>query len=224
MAGEDRLRAVELLGEQGPHQQVRPSHRAQRQGQAGPFENRLGQAFGAADGEGDRADAPVPPVAEQPREVFAGQGLSAGVERDQDGVLGDLAEQAFAREIQRATGKEERGMHVGIDSLPDEEIPAQGGSTDVAEVSRIAPTAKIRVASSPLDTPWHAWPVVASGGTSIGHKAMLTAARTLAGAVVELAVSPDVVEAARADFLKRTGGEPYVSPIPVDQKPPVPGG
>jgi len=133
-------------------------------------------------------------------------------------------EQAFAREIQRATEKEERGMHVGIDSLPTDEIPAQGGSTDVAEVSRIAPTAKIRVASSPLDTPWHAWPVVASGGTSIGHKAMLTAARTLAGAVVELAVSPDVVEAARADFLERTGGEPYVSPIPVDQKPPVPGG
>ncbi|MFO7894365.1 MAG: hypothetical protein R6U63_11575, partial [Longimicrobiales bacterium] len=130
-------------------------------------------------------------------------------------------EQAFAREIQRATGKEEKGMHTGIDSLPDEEVPAQGGSTDVAEVSRIAPTAKIRVASSPLDTPWHAWPVVAAGGMSIGDRAMLTAARTLAATAVELAVSPDVVEAANAEFRERMDGETYQSPIPADQKPPV---
>jgi aminobenzoyl-glutamate utilization protein B len=132
-------------------------------------------------------------------------------------------EQAFARAIQRATGKEEKGMHVGVDSLPADEIPAQGGSTDVAEVSRIAPTAKIRVASSPLDTPWHAWPVVAAGGMSIGNKAMLAAARTLAAAAVELAVAPEVVEAARAEFEERMGGERYQSPIPADQKPPVPG-
>ena len=131
-------------------------------------------------------------------------------------------EQAFAREIQRATGKEEKGMHVGIDSLPDEEVPAQGGSTDVAEVSRIAPTAKIRIASSPLDTPWHAWPVVAAGGMSIGDKAMLTAARTLAATAVELVVSPEVVEKAQTEFRERMGDETYESPIPADQKPPVP--
>ncbi|MFW5947714.1 MAG: amidohydrolase [Gemmatimonadota bacterium] len=131
-------------------------------------------------------------------------------------------EHAFARAIQRATDKEERGMHVGIDSLPDEEIPAQGGSTDVAEVSRIAPTAKIRVASAPLDTPWHAWPVVASGGMSIGHKAMLTAARTLAATAVELAITPELVEGATAEFRERMDGETYRSPLPAGQAPPVP--
>jgi len=57
----------------------------------------------------------------------------------------------------------------------------------------------------------------------LGHKAMLTAARTLAATAVELAVSPDVVAAARAEFEERMGGRPYVSPIPADQKPPVPG-
>ncbi len=131
-------------------------------------------------------------------------------------------EHAFAREVQQATGKEEKGMFVGIDSLPDEEVPAQGGSTDVAEVSRIAPTAKIRVASSPLDTPWHAWPVVAAAGMSIGDKAMLTAARTLAATAIELAVSPDIVAAAQAEFQERMDGETYQSPIPADQAPPVP--
>jgi aminobenzoyl-glutamate utilization protein B len=132
-------------------------------------------------------------------------------------------EQAFAREIQRATGKEEKGMATEIEPLPAEEIPAQGGSTDVAEVSRIAPTANLSVASAPEDAPWHAWPVVATGGMSIGHKAMLTAARTLAGAAIELALSPEIVEAARADFQERTGSSPYVSPVPADQAPPLPG-
>lgn len=133
-------------------------------------------------------------------------------------------EHAFAREIQRETGKEEKGMFVGIEDLPEQEVPAQGGSTDVAEVSRIAPTAKIRVASSPVDAPWHAWPVVAAGGMSIGHKAMMTAARTLAATVVELAASPDLVTAAQAEFRERMDGHPYVSPLPAGQQPPVPVG
>jgi aminobenzoyl-glutamate utilization protein B len=131
-------------------------------------------------------------------------------------------EQEFARTIQRETGKPEKGLYEGIGELPGEEIPAQGGSTDVAEISRIVPTAKFRVASSPVDAPWHAWPVVACGGTSIGHKAMVTAARTLSGATVELLVSPDVIRAAREEFDQRMGGAVYRSPIPQDQKPPIP--
>lgn len=131
-------------------------------------------------------------------------------------------EQAFAKAIQKETGKPESGLHTQITDLPDEELPAGGGSTDVAEVSRIVPTAKIDVATAPMDVPWHAWPVVACGGMSIGHKGMLTAARTLSGAALELFTSPEIVAAARTEFQEKTGGRPYVSPIPADQKPPVP--
>ena len=130
-------------------------------------------------------------------------------------------EQAFARLIQEATGKDAKGMYVGIKAMPKDELPATGGSTDVAEVSRIVPTAKLRVASAPQDAPWHAWPVVACGGMSIGHKAMISAARTLGGALIELAASPQVVAAAKRAFDRKTEGKPYRSPIPVDQKPPV---
>lgn len=131
-------------------------------------------------------------------------------------------EQEFARAIQRETGKPEKGMFEGIRPMPAEEIPAQGGSTDVAEVSRIVPTAKVRVASAPIDVPWHAWPVVASGGMTIGHKAMLTAARTLGGAAVELLVSPDIIRAAKEAFDRKMEGKVYRSPIPEGQKPPIP--
>ena len=66
------------------------------------------------------------------------------------------------------------------------------------------------------------WPVVACGGMSIGHKAMLTAARTLSGAAVELLVSPAVVEAAAQAFEAKMNGQKYTSPVPADQEPPLP--
>ncbi|MFQ5506082.1 MAG: peptidase dimerization domain-containing protein [Planctomycetota bacterium] len=133
-------------------------------------------------------------------------------------------EQAFANTILRETGKPEKGMFEGIRDMPAEEQPAKGGSTDVAEVSRIVPTAKLRVASAPVDAPWHAWPVVACGGMSIGHKAMHTAARALASSAVELLVAPDVLAAAKKEFGEKTKGKPYKSPLPAGQMPPLPAG
>ncbi len=134
------------------------------------------------------------------------------------------AEHAFARSVQKATGKPEKGMFVGIEEMPDIEEAAKGGSTDVAEVSRIVPTAKLRVASAPVGAPWHAWPVVACGGMSIGHKAMLCAAKTLGSAAVELCVSPDAIVQARAEFERKTADHPYRCPIPEGQQPPIPEG
>ncbi len=131
-------------------------------------------------------------------------------------------EQEFARAIQRELGKPEEGLSVGIEEMPAEEQPAGGGSTDVAEVSRIVPTAKIGVASWPIGSPGHAWPVVVCSGMSIGHKGMLGAARVLGAAAVELLISPEVIAAAKEEFERKMEDRPYVSPIPVDQKPPVP--
>jgi aminobenzoyl-glutamate utilization protein B len=130
-------------------------------------------------------------------------------------------EQEFAKKLQRATGKPERGLFVGVGDLPELAQPAPGGSTDAAEVSRITPTGKLRVACAPIDTPWHAWPVVACAGTSIGHKCVRTAARALAGAALELFATPATVAAARAEFERATAGQPYRCPIPVEQQPPL---
>ena len=130
-------------------------------------------------------------------------------------------EQEFARKLQLATGKPEQGLFAGIKDLPADPQPAPGGSTDAAEVSRITPPGKLRVACAPIDTPWHAWPVVACAGTSIGHKCVRTAARTLAGAALELFATPALVAAARAEFATKTKDKPYQCPIPMEQKPPL---
>ena len=128
-------------------------------------------------------------------------------------------EQAFARQIQRATGVPELGMFTGVKPLEGQQ--PEGGSTDVADVSWVVPTLHLSVATSPLAAPWHAWPVVASGGMSIGHKGMLLAARTLAATMVDLYEQPAALEAVRAEFKARKGDTVYRSYVP-DGPPPLP--
>ena len=100
--------------------------------------------------------------------------------------------------------------------------PLEGGSTDVAEVSRITPTVGLMLATAGKDLPWHSWATSASHGLPGAARAATTAAKVLALTGIDLLTQPKLLAAARADFEKRTGGQPYRSPIPAGQKPPVP--
>ncbi len=128
-------------------------------------------------------------------------------------------EQAFAKQIQKATGVPEVGMMAGINPLENQ--PQEGGSTDVADVSWIAPTLHVTVATSPKDAPWHAWPVVATAGMSIGHKGMIRAAKVLAATMVDLYEQPRTLAAVRAEFEASKGDTVYEAYLP-DGPPPVP--
>ena len=96
-----------------------------------------------------------------------------------------------------------------------------GGSSDVGDVSWIAPTLHFSVATAPKDVPWHAWPVVAASGMSIGHKGMMLAASTLAATAVDLFENDAVRDAIRAEFTEKSKGVSYRWYIP-DGPPPVP--
>ncbi|HEY7913261.1 MAG TPA: amidohydrolase [Blastocatellia bacterium] len=130
-------------------------------------------------------------------------------------------EQVFGRNLQKFLGKEEKGIHSKIEPLADRLKPLEGGSTDVAEVSWITPTAAFVVATAPEGVPWHSWATTASHGTSIGHKGAMVAAKVIAATGIDLLTRPDLVQKARAFFQQATGGKPYQSPIPKDQPPPV---
>jgi aminobenzoyl-glutamate utilization protein B len=88
-------------------------------------------------------------------------------------------------------------------------------------VSWNAPTLHVSVVTAPRGVPWHAWPVVAAGGTSIGHKGMVLAAKTLAATMVDLLDDPAALAAVRAEFAAKTKGFVYQPFIP-DGPPPVP--
>jgi aminobenzoyl-glutamate utilization protein B len=118
-------------------------------------------------------------------------------------------EQAFARAIQRATGVAETGMRPDIEPLEETRPDPPGGSTDVGDVSWVAPTLHFSVATAPPDAPWHAWPVVACGGMSIGHKGMMLAAKTLAATAVDLFEDAATRDRIAAEFAKKKGTVVY---------------
>ena len=86
------------------------------------------------------------------------------------------------------------------------------GSTDVGDVSWLTPTAQINTAAWPSGIPGHSWQVVACGKSVMAHKAMLYAAKSLAGAAIDLIDDVSLLEKAKAEFaVKAASG--YVCPI-----------
>lgn len=130
-------------------------------------------------------------------------------------------EQEFAKTIQRETGTDPKGLDGSIQPLDENPGAPEGGSTDVADVSWNVPTLHVSVTTAPAAAPWHAWPVVASGGMSIGHKGMTFAAKTLAATMVDLFEHPEKRAEIRKEFEENTKGVVYKGYIP-DGPPPVP--
>lgn len=130
-------------------------------------------------------------------------------------------EQEFARAIQRAAEVEEKGLAGAIQPLVEPPKDPPGGSTDVADVSWNVPTLHLNVTTAPDGAPWHAWPVVACAGMSIGHKGMVHAAKTLAATMVDLFTDPAARDAIRSEFRQKTRGQVYRPYIPAGP-PPLP--
>jgi len=131
-------------------------------------------------------------------------------------------EQEFARALQRSLEIEEKGFLSEVEPLADGPGPVEGGSTDVAEVSYIVPTAGFNVTTAAAEIPWHSWAASACHGTEAGVKGAVVAAKVLALTGVDLLTDPALLERAQEFFREARGDEPYRSPIPEDQPPPVP--
>jgi aminobenzoyl-glutamate utilization protein B len=95
------------------------------------------------------------------------------------------------------------------------------GSTDVGDVSWVVPTTGFTAACWVPGTPAHSWQAVAAGGTSIGRKGMILAARVMAASAGDLFQSPEVLSAARAELTRRLAGRSYKSLLAPQQQPPL---
>ncbi|MYJ68958.1 MAG: amidohydrolase [Gemmatimonadetes bacterium] len=135
------------------------------------------------------------------------------------GVVYDEEERAFAEEIQTTLNNR---PPIESAAAVQPYAPRQGGgSTDVADVSWVVPTVGIGTATWVPGTPAHSWQAIAAGGTSIGNKGMIVAAKTLAMTAVDLFTDPALLEAARAEYLERVGpGFEYVALVG-DREPPL---
>jgi aminobenzoyl-glutamate utilization protein B len=70
-------------------------------------------------------------------------------------------------------------------------------------------------------TPGHAWQATAAGGTTIGRKGMLLAAKVMAATAWDLFKKPDLLAAAEAEHKSRLAATPYRTLLEDQQKPPL---
>src|SRR5262245_25392106 len=94
-------------------------------------------------------------------------------------------------------------------------------STDSGDVSWVTPLATLNVATWVPGTSAHTWQATAAGGTSIGIKGAMVAAKTLALTAGQLFASPDLIAAAKVEFDKSRGSGFVYKPLIGDRAPPL---
>lgn len=130
------------------------------------------------------------------------------------------AENKFAREIRSSLIK----PRIALGSQQEVQPFAIGhtmGSTDVGDVSWLVPTVGFSTATWVPGTPAHSWQAVAAGGTTIGHKGTLLAAKVLASTGQELFGNPVLIEAAHSELLQRRGKDFKYAALLGDRLPPL---
>jgi aminobenzoyl-glutamate utilization protein B len=115
-----------------------------------------------------------------------------------------------------------------VDVVMDTSIPdawndgiVSPGSTDVSDVSWMAPTMEFGTSTWPLGTPGHSWMNVSGGINSIGHKSLIYASKIIATSGLDMLMNADLREAAWKEHKERTLGKEYKTPIPEGMKPPL---
>ncbi len=137
--------------------------------------------------------------------------------------LNDLAftpeEQLFATRIASTLTKP--ASLDGLREVLDKTGEISKGSTDVGDVSWVVPTTGFRALCWAPGTPPHSWQATAAGGTTIGRKGMVLAAKVLAATAYDLYTNPEVIAAAKAEHKQRVGKNGYRTLIAPEQKPPL---
>jgi aminobenzoyl-glutamate utilization protein B len=124
------------------------------------------------------------------------------------GVVYTEEEKIFANKIQTSF----LGKAASIDSagiVKALHIEKNQASTDVGDVSYAVPTVGVETATWVTGTSAHSWQAVACGGTDIGIKGMIVAAKTLAFTAIDLFTNPALIKKAKEEFIQIKGDYQY---------------
>ncbi len=137
------------------------------------------------------------------------------------------ADRSFARQLSALSTRDDKAKVMSTYFAPDrvldmtlcEEVielddrqKVIAGSTDVGDVSYIAPLAQITAATWPVGTAAHTWIATAASGSGIGLNAMIFASKVMAGTVYDLLRDPSLIASAREEHKKTLGAFKYISP------------
>lgn len=128
-------------------------------------------------------------------------------------------ERDFAEKISQSLNQKELNESRVLQVQPYKETARAYGSTDVGDVSFVVPTVGFSTATWVPGTPAHSWQAVAAGGTSIGHKGMVVAAKTLAATALDLFMDKELIIKAKEEFDERRGEDFIYEPLVGDRAP-----
>ena len=185
------------------------------------FDRLVQAAEGAALGTGTRMEYEVIHglYAMLPNNALA-EAMHANLERV-GGVVYDDADQRFAEAIHATLPDDAPPLEAASRILPLQSSIQAGGSTDVADVSWVVPTVGLETATWVPGTAGHSWQAIAAGGTPIGEKGMIVAAKAMAMTTVDLLTNAELLDAAKAEHAERVGPDFVYRSLVGDQPPPL---
>ncbi|HSA94510.1 MAG TPA: amidohydrolase [Acidobacteriota bacterium] len=132
-------------------------------------------------------------------------------------------EQAFAKALQKELGAKEEGMPSKVEALEAPRTGREfvgGGSSDVGDVTLIAPTATITFPGAAPGAIGHHWSNVACWYGSTAWKGLNAGAKAIAASAIDLLTKPDELAKLRKEFEEYSKTHPYKPFLPADATPP----
>ena len=137
------------------------------------------------------------------------------------GVNYSAEEKNFAEKIQ-STYKGNYPLSMAENIMPlSNSNGGSSGSTDVGDVSWLVPTTGMGAATWVPGTSAHTWQAVAAGGSSIGIKGMMVAAKTIALTAIDIFKNPSIADKAKQELNKRQGNSFVYEALIGDRNPPL---
>jgi aminobenzoyl-glutamate utilization protein B len=136
------------------------------------------------------------------------------------GVTYSAEDKAFAERIRASMTGELIPLGSEATVLPWTGGTVDPASTDVGDVSWTVPTVQLSAATWVPGTAAHTWQAVAAGGTAIGARGMMVAAKTMTLTAMDLFTVPSHIVKARAEFNSRRGAN-FVYSTRLDREKPA---
>ncbi|MCJ7448406.1 MAG: amidohydrolase [Bacteroidales bacterium] len=132
------------------------------------------------------------------------------------------SEHNFARSLQKTLGAKETGFPLKIGTWsPPSGVQSGGASTDVGEVSLVAPVATLDFPGGVPGSIGHHWSTVASGYGTAAWKGLNAGAKVIAATALDLLTNSKLLSEIRNEFTEYSKNHPYKSFLPEGAEPPL---
>ncbi len=131
-------------------------------------------------------------------------------------------EHAYANALQKELGEEEKGMPTEVGEIRDSSLHfVGGGSSDVGDVTLIAPTASIRFPGQVPGAIGHHWSAVAGNYGTTAWKGLNAGAKAIAASAIDMLTKPEELKKLRDEFEAYSADHLYKPFLPEDAEPPL---